>query len=1080
MPEERKLVTILFADVTGSTALGESLDPEDVRALMGRYYEHARDIVGAYGGTIEKFIGDAVMAVFGLTQAHGDDAERALAAALALREAIARDEVLGESFKLRFGVNTGEVVATSDLSRGDFLITGDAVNVAARLQQHANPDEIIASERTVDAAQTSFLFEEPRLIEAKGKRLPLRVFPLIGPRPTREVSRPPLVGRKQDLMQLALLKERVLEEERPQLVSIVAPAGTGKTRLLEEFLKRLDPDEDFQVAMVRCLPYGQTLTYWPLQGLLEGMMQGEKIAKAQIMRIFTDVSYNTSDASRLADLILATLGIESDSHAQANTDREAIFNVWRLLIEAFSQLAPRVLVFEDLHWASESMLDLVEHIINVRTHARMLLIVLSRPELLDRRPAWGGGRQNFTSIALQPLTAKQTQDLIQQLAKTLPDNLRQQVVERSGGNPFFALELIRGLIERGKTGTHVSLDALPDTVHAAVLARLDMLSKTERTLLQVASVASRSFRVRMLEAIMTDATPQDISSALDDLLQRDILAPTEGDGYTFRHILFRDVAYGTLSRAERMRLHSSIASWLEANAPHDSYAAVIAYHYREAVQLAKQSAVPKKLPHETERAVYYLTRAGEVASHASAINEARTYFQQALEIAPESEHMHLYELLGDSGTRGDITADAYKKAIVCWRNSGGSDALMGTRLLRKLLIVYTRGSVSERPTREQVDELRTEANQLAERAGNEDEQWRIRILDAFYNNRYVPAAENTQEDLERMNAVGLAAAAYFEQRQDWSAFSESLDSCAVLAFRFHRMNSIIELAQRRLAVQELSAYERGDATNMMGAAYFLLGDYAQSIAVIKNALLNQRPDDAPIYLETGPSNAMFAAYFNGQWDDVMFIAPFLKEVWEQVLDDLGALMTMMSGYMALLFVAASREDRPTSDASNAALEHFIQRLGNAEGNEKFALETFHAVLKAHQEDDVSYLSDTLAIDKLAEDIAPLWMMFLSEHGFVTPDSVEAAVIRQEIDLKRFIVPAYEIARALKSDDNEQLSEAIDGAENAQLIVHAARMRIVLAQRTGDRSQLDRAREVLERIQDRRFLRRLAEVEGVIK
>src|SRR5579863_2858156 len=254
MPEERKLVTILFADVTGSTSLGESLDPEDVRALMGRYYEHAREVITNHGGTIEKFTGDAVMAVFGLVQAHGDDAERALAAAMALREAVATDEVLGPDFQLRIGVNTGEVVATTDQSRGDFLITGDAVNVAARLQQHCSPGEILANERTANAAQTAFVFDESRMIEVKGKRLPLRVFPIKGVQTVRTVFRPPFVGRKQDVMQLELLKERVLEEERPQLVSIVAPAGTGKTRLLEEFLKRIEPDDGFEVAMVRCLP----------------------------------------------------------------------------------------------------------------------------------------------------------------------------------------------------------------------------------------------------------------------------------------------------------------------------------------------------------------------------------------------------------------------------------------------------------------------------------------------------------------------------------------------------------------------------------------------------------------------------------------------------------------------------------------------------------------------------------------------------------------------------------------------------------------------------------------------------------
>jgi class 3 adenylate cyclase len=725
MPEERKLVSILFADVTGSTALGEMLDPEDVRALMGRYYEHARRVVADHGGTVEKFIGDAVMAVFGLTQAHEDDAERALAAAMALRKAVAEDQILGESFQLRMGVNTGEVVATSDRSSGDFLVTGDAVNVAARLQQHAQPSEIVASERTMNAARTAFTFDEPRLIEAKGKSQLLRVYPLKGAQEKRVVQRPPFVGRKQDVMQLQLLEARVLEEERPQLVSIVAPAGTGKTRLLEEFLRRIDPDEGFQTAIVRCLPYGQTLAYWPLRGLLNGMLDGEGIAKPNIMAIFEQASYKAEDASRLADLILATLGIESDTASAA--DRESIFAAWRLLIEAFALLAPRILIFEDLHWASDSMLDLVEHITHQHIHARLLLIVLSRPELLDRRTAWGGGRQNFTAIALQPLNAAQTQDLVARLSAEMPEQVRKEIVERSGGNPFFALELVRGLAERGLTGDAVSMDKLPDTVHAAVQARIDLLSRHERTALQVAAVASRGIRPAMLHAVLQEYSMQEIETALDGLLARDMLVPASSETYAFRHILIRDVAYGTISRAERIRMHATIAAWLEeaASGQLDTYAELIAFHYREAVMLARQSAIPKAMPRETERAVYYLERAAEMASRAGAFAEAKDYFRNAIALAPEADLLRLNEMMGDSLVWGNDVIEAYKKAIERWRIEGEQNPLIGARLLRKLLQAYR--TIPTGSTRELREELWEEEQKLTELAGDEDEQWRLRI-----------------------------------------------------------------------------------------------------------------------------------------------------------------------------------------------------------------------------------------------------------------------------------------------------------------------------------------------------------------
>jgi class 3 adenylate cyclase len=335
VPEERKLVTVLFADVTGSTALGEELDPEDVRALMGRYYDHARRVVETHGGTLEKFIGDAVMAIFGLPQAHGDDAERAVAAALALRTAVADDPLLGRQFTLRIGLNTGNVVATSDPVRdvagGDFLVTGDAVNVAARLQQCAGPGEILASERTRAAAEAAFLFDTTREVEVKGKREPLRVYPVSGARDVRQVQRPPLVGRKRELAQLALLQSWAWEEHQPQLISIVAPAGTGKTRLLEEFLERLDPVDGARVAISRCLPYGQTLTYWPLRGLLEGLL-GE-IARDRLIDAYAGRGTPLEDASRLADLVLRTLGIEGEGDLGSTSERESTFDAWRLLIE---------------------------------------------------------------------------------------------------------------------------------------------------------------------------------------------------------------------------------------------------------------------------------------------------------------------------------------------------------------------------------------------------------------------------------------------------------------------------------------------------------------------------------------------------------------------------------------------------------------------------------------------------------------------------------------------------------------------------------------------------------------------------
>ncbi len=1069
MPEERKLVTILFADVTGSTSLGETLDPEDVRALMGRYYAHAQRIVSHHEGTIEKFIGDAVMAVFGLPQAHGDDAERALASALALRDAVANDEILNTSFQLRIAVNTGEVVTTSDASRGDFLVTGDAVNVAARLQQHTHTGEIVAGSRTAHAAQTAFLFDEPRLVKVKGKREPIQIFPLKGIRTTRTMDRPPLVGRKQDLLQLALLKERVLEEQHPQLVSIVAPAGTGKTRLLEEFLSRLDPDEGLQIAIVRCLPYGQTLTYWPLRGLLDGLLGGE-IDKPHVMSVFEQGGYNPDDASRLADLVLATLGIDGDGSI-GTTDRESIFTAWRLLIEVFSSLAPRIIIFEDLHWASESMLDLVEHLTHVRILAPLLLISLSRPELLDRRPNWGGGRQNFTSLALQPLTAKQTHDLVEKLTSDLSESMRQQIVERSGGNPFFALELIRGLTERRLNGDEAPLDMLPDTIHAAVLARLDLLSPIEHQVLQVASVASRTIGMPMLQAVLNDYDPQEIAIALDELQTHDILVPMEANAFTFRHILFRDVAYGTLSRAERIRLHGRIAAWLEsAAAEHlDEYAEVIAYHYREAVILAHQSAIPQALPLESERALHFLRRAGEIASRAGAYAEAQDFLRSAIALAPENELLSLYEQFGDSDLWTQSSIDSYWKAFERWRTIGATQPIVGARLLRKILITYTRGSVAMPFEQQRFMELWQEVQHLALVAGDEGEQWRVQSIDFFY----LINQEDTilPEEVEAKKKIAEAAATYFEQRADWTAFSEILDGYAALLLFLGAYHDALMVLKRRLSAPGLSVLERGDAIQMIARTYAESGDYENCIATIQEALTQVKPGQTLRYLGLGISLAIAVAFITGRWTTLETLAKVLEEVQNQIQFDGDSVDLVTVGYYSILQVALAREDSASVNTATAILKRiFPDVLSDA----RVLLTTI--LEDDAQKADFERLDWSIPSKKLR--MATLLLVFCSERGkpvlFKWIEHIRTAHWSNNEDLFY-----CDIAQALADDDNVQLAQAIDAAEAYHLIVHATRMRIVLAQRTGKRTHLERARTVLEPLQDRQFLRRLEEVKMML-
>jgi class 3 adenylate cyclase len=1050
--EERRLVTFLFADVT---SLDETLDAEDTRALIGYFSTQARQIIESHGGTLERFVGNTVMAVFGLPRAHSDDAERALAAALTLREAVANDALLGGRLRMSMGINTGEVVATGGHAGSYSMMTGDAVNVAARLQQAAAFGEILVSERTAAATQAAFLFHDARLAEAKGKRHPLRVFPLAQARALRRVERPALVGRQPDLRQLELLRERALAERRPQLVSIVAPAGTGKTRLLEEFLAHLDPVEGFRVSVARCPPYGQTLIYWPMRGLLAGLL-GEAIGKLPVVEAFEQGGQTPEDAARLADLVLSTLGIEQEEAA----NRESIFAAWRLLLESLAHQAPRVVVFEDLHWASESLLNLVEYLMHPRAQAALLMLVLSRPELLDRRPTWGGGQENFTAVTLQPLSVFQTRKLVEHVAAELDQSLQERIVERSGGNPFFAIELVRGIAEKSAT-----VDELPDTVYAAVIARLDQLSSQERAVAQAASVAGRLFRVAALQAVLEDLTASEIDRALDGLMARHLVVQASGWAFTFQHALIRDVAYGTLSRFERVRIHSKIAAWFEAFEVEglDEFTELIAYHYREAVRLARQSAVPLALPVELARVVHSLERASLLASRSGALAEAHAYLQSAIELAAEQEHLRLYERLGDALLQGQTAVDAYLKAIECWRGTAGQNPLVGGRLLRKLLMAYTRWNawdVQTRLSQEELIGLLVEAQRLAEAAGDEDERWRVRLAGSRL---LVWGGNSTVQEAEEGRVELLATAAHFEERNDWVSFHAALNGYTVLSYRVGADQDALAASRRLMSISDLPLVERADALQLTAATLFNLGHYDSCIEVVSDALAELRPGDPVVHLDAAIAFAAWALLYSGRWSEISDFMPALGDIWEQIQHGIGANTHVEGSYLCALHIALAREDSAAAEAAISVLEQcFSSEQVNA-----------RALLAAYREDDPRHLNFEPTGDEWTIPI----LMFLCDRGISAPRGLitRLRALTSSVPIDQ-LIRLLEIAEALVQENDTRLAVAIEKAEAHGHISLTARMRLVLAQRTGDRRQLEHARPMLEQFGDRQFLRRLEKIE----
>jgi predicted ATPase/class 3 adenylate cyclase len=683
-PQERRIVTIMFADITGSTPLADRLDPEDMRAILTGYFNLMTEQIRRHDGTIEKYIGDAVMAVFGAPVAHEDDPDRAIRAALDMQTALndfnlrrqARDPEIVR-LQMRIGINTGEVAATDGGSnRQDFLITGDAVNIAARLQQIATPDTILIGERTYLATREAFDFRSLAPLQVKGKTRPLNAWAVQGLHSHNSTIRQhprgieglqaDLVGRSLELTLMHATYARVRDAQHSHLITLLGSPGVGKSRLIREFIEReeeasrcINCDEVLSIPRVlqgHCPPYGEGITYWPLVEILRSLIQvNDGESRETLERRFVEFVHQTlrqakrsEDVDQVASVLLYAIGrdlrgdpgqvrrrdIQRSTHnkeADKGGPQAALQRACRILFEAIAQLQPLILVIDDLQWADEALLDLLEYLTGHITTFPMLFICLARPDFLERRRDWGGGQPNFTTIILDALNREETDELISSLLATheLPDVLLHTIQQRTEGNPFFVEEFVRMLIDqrfliKGDGVWSISspnesilselaspatppedtlidqhyvlpLPRLPDTIQGVLAARIDLLTPVEKQVIQSASIIGRTFWVSAILELVEELDRETVLSTLEQLMWHDFIEESEKPGlspieaeqrFSFKHILIHDVVYNNIPRMRRSQKHAELALWIERQVVDrlDAFTELLAYHYQHALE----------------------------------------------------------------------------------------------------------------------------------------------------------------------------------------------------------------------------------------------------------------------------------------------------------------------------------------------------------------------------------------------------------------------------------------------------------------------------------------------------------------
>ena len=661
--EERKTVTALFCDIADSTALGERLDPEALRRVLSRYFEETRAVLERHGGTIEKYMGDAVLAVFGVPVAHEDDAHRAARAATEVRDQLALlneelERTLGVTIATRIGVNTGEVIVTGSESDAP-IVTGDVVNVAAGLEQAAAPGDILLGPKTYLLVRDAVSAEAVEPLVLKRRKGTVRAHRLIAAEagrtsPARRLDSP-LVGRRLELARLRQAFDQAAADHSCQLFTVLGAAGVGKSRLAAEFIAGVNGDAT--VLRGRCLPYGEGITFWPLAEALK-QLGGDDVSQTAEALLA-----GSPHAALVAQRLAQFLGLEEDAAGSADT-----FWAVRTLFEAAARSGPLVLVFDDLHWAEAMFLDLVEHIADWSRDVPIVILCLARPELLDTRSGWAGGTLNATTVLLEPLSEAESSLLLANLlgGAELPEPVMRRISQAAEGNPLFLEEMLGMLIDEGvlrhDNGSWVAAEdaravRVPPTIQALLAARLDLLPEDERAVIEVASIEGKEFHVAAVAELAPEQPRDEIDACLLSLLRKELIRPARGsfpghDAFRFRHILIRDAAYDGMSKERRSEHHEHHADWLERVAGERvaEYEEIVGSHLEQAYRYRTElGLVGESTEALAERAGERLASAGRAAFAHTDLPAAANLLARAWSLLPPTSHRRV-ELLPSLAT----------------------------------------------------------------------------------------------------------------------------------------------------------------------------------------------------------------------------------------------------------------------------------------------------------------------------------------------------------------------------------------------------------------------------------------------